>query len=85
MTPAQWEARIMAVVNDLGLFLASEPDEKVDASLERMRKNLKAEFLRVFPNADPATMAAGVDSIIAEIQKRRREIEADGATPRALN
>jgi hypothetical protein len=30
-------------------------------------------------------MAAGVDSIIAEIQKRRHEIESDGATPRALN
>jgi hypothetical protein len=30
-------------------------------------------------------MAAGVDSIIAEIQKRRREIEAAGAMPPVLN
>jgi hypothetical protein len=85
MKPAEWEARIMAVVNDLGLFLASELDEKVDASLARMRRNLNAEFLRVFPHAEPETMAAGVDCIMAEIQKRRREIEADGATSRVMN
>jgi hypothetical protein len=76
MTPEEWETRVMAVVDDLGLFLASEPDEKVDASLARMRRNLNAEFLRVFPRSDRETMAAGVDCIIAEIQKRRREIEA---------
>jgi hypothetical protein len=83
--PAEWEARIMAVVDDLGLFLASEPDAKVDASLARMRRNLNAEFLRVFPGAPPETMAAGVDCIVAEIQKRRREIEAASATPPVLN
>jgi hypothetical protein len=85
MKPAEWEARIMAVVNDLGLFLASEPDEKVDASLARMRTNLNTEFLRVFPNADRETMAAGVDCIVVAIRKRRREIEADGATPGVMN
>ena len=85
MTPAEWEARIMTAVDDLGLFLASEPDEKVDTSLERMRANLTAEFLRAFPNADPATMTAGVDCIVVAIQKRRDELEANGATPRILN
>jgi hypothetical protein len=84
MTPAEWEARIMPVVDELGLLFAHEPDEKVAASLEQMRKNLNAEFLRVFPRAPPETMAAGVDSILAEIQKRRREIEAAGETPRAM-
>jgi hypothetical protein len=29
---------------------------------------------------DPETMAAGVNCIIAEIQKRRHAIEAEGAT-----
>ena len=77
MTPAESEARVMAVVDDLGLFLASEPDAKVDASLARMRKNLNADFLKLFPHADPATMAAGVDSIIRSIQDRKREIERD--------
>jgi hypothetical protein len=46
---------------------------------------LNAEFLRVFPNADPETLAAGVDSIVLAIQKRRREIEAGCASPRVLN
>ena len=77
MTPAESEARVMAVVDDLGLFLASEPDAKVDASLARMRKNLNADFLKLFPHADPATMAAGVDSIIRSTQDRKREIERD--------
>ena len=77
MTPAEWQARVMAVVDDLGLFLASEPDAKVDASLARMRENLNADFLKLFPHADPATMAAGVDSIIRSIQDRKREIEGD--------
>jgi len=77
MTPAEWEARIMKVVDDLGLFLASEPDAKVDTSLARMRRNLNAEFLRVFPRAPPETMLAGVDCIIRSIQDRKREVERD--------
>jgi hypothetical protein len=77
MTPSEWQARVMAVVDDLGLFLASEPDVKADASLARMRENLNADFLKLFPHADPATMAAGVDSIIRLIQDRKREIEGD--------
>lgn len=85
MTPAEWESRVMAVVDDLGLFLATEPAAKVDAALARMRQNLNADLCALFRNAAPETMAAGVDSIIAEIQKRRHEIESDGATPRALN
>jgi hypothetical protein len=77
--------RWIAAADDVALAFAHEPDEKVDASLARMRRNLNAEFLRVFPSAPPETMAAGVDCIIAEIQKRRREIEAAGATPRVMN
>jgi hypothetical protein len=82
MTPAEWEARIMAVADDLGLLLAAEPAEKVEAALETMRSNLNAEFLKIVPHADAETMAAGVDSIVVAIQKRRHEIEAAGATPR---
>jgi hypothetical protein len=68
--------RWMAAVNKLALLFADEPDEKVDASLKRMRQNLNVEFCALFPTADPETLAAGVDSIIEEIQKQRREIEA---------
>jgi hypothetical protein len=51
-----------------------------------MRQNLIVEFCALFPSAAPETLAAGIDCIVAEIQKRRREIEAAGyATPRVLN
>ena len=70
--------RWMAAADKLGLLFAHEPDEKVAASLEQMRKNLNVEFLKLFPSADQQTMAAGVDSILAEIQTRRREIERGG-------
>lgn len=85
MTPGEWHARIMTVVDDLGLFLASEPDAKVDIALARMRQNLDADFCAIFPNAAPETMAAGVDCIVAEIQRRRREIESAGEMPSVLN
>jgi hypothetical protein len=86
MTTAEWEARIMAVVDDLGLFLANEPDEKVDASLGRMRKNLNAKLLKVFPDADAETLAGGVDWVIRSIQDRKREIERDSiAVDRSKN
>jgi hypothetical protein len=58
--------------------LLTNLDEKVAASLERMRKNLIDKFCALFPSADQQTMAAGVDCIVAEIQKRRRAIEAAG-------
>jgi hypothetical protein len=74
-TEAELVQRWLAAADELGLLFAHEPDEKVDAELARMRQRLIAEFVALFPNADPTTMAAGVDSILAEIQKRRREIE----------
>jgi len=85
MTEAELVQRWIAAADEVALAFAYEPDEKVDASLARMRKNLNAEFLRVFPNADPETMTAGVDCIVVAIQKRRHELEADGAMPRVLN
>ena len=86
MTEAELVKRWMAAAGDVALLFAHEPDEKVDASLARMRENRQVKFCALFPTAAPATMAAGVDSIIREIQKRRREIEAAGvATPRAMN
>jgi hypothetical protein len=77
--------RWAAAANELALVFAHEPDIKVDASIARMRQHLIDEFCALFPKADLETIAAGVDSIIAEIQKQRREIEAGGAPQRGLN
>jgi hypothetical protein len=85
MSEAELVQSWMAVADKLGLLFAHEPDERVDAELARMRQNLIDKFCALFPNAERETMAAGVDSIIAEIQKRRREIEAAGETPRVLS
>lgn len=80
-TPAELTERWAAVADELGLFFANEPDAKVDAALAQMRQNLIKQFVELFPNAPPDIMAAGIDSIIAEIRKRRREIEVAGAVP----
>jgi hypothetical protein len=86
MTPAELLVnRWIAAADEVALAFAHEPDAKVDAELARMRRNLNAEFCALFPSAAPETMAAGVDCIVAEIQKRRREIEAAGVTPRVLS
>ena len=76
MTEAELVQHWIAAADDVALAFAHEPDAKVDASLARMRRNLNAEFFRVFPRTPPETMAAGVDCIVAEIRKRRRELEA---------
>jgi hypothetical protein len=85
MTEAELVERWTAAADELALVFAHEPDAKVDESLARMRQNLNADFLRVFPEASPADLAAGVESIIAEILKRRREIEAGAVPTGALN
>jgi hypothetical protein len=74
-TEAELVQRWIAAADEVALVFAHEPDAKVDAELTRMRRNLIDKFCALFPR-DPTTMAAGVDSIMAEIQKRRREIEA---------
>jgi hypothetical protein len=83
-TEAELVQRWIAAADELGLLFAHQSDEKVDAELARMRRNLIDKFCAFFPNADQQTMGAGVDSILAEIQTRRREIEAAGKMPRAM-
>jgi len=60
------------------------PDDRVATSLEQMRSTLKVEYANLFPSI-PGTTSAMVDHIIECIQKRRREIEAAGETPRVLS
>jgi hypothetical protein len=85
MTEAELVVTWIAAADDVALAFAHELDGKVDAELAQMRQRIIDQFLVLFPSAPPETMAAGVDSIVAEIQKRRREIEAAGRTPPALN
>jgi hypothetical protein len=85
MTEAELMERWKAAADEIALFFAHEPDAKVDESLARMRQNLNVEFCALFPNADPETMTAGVDCIIAEIQKRRRELESGAVPTGAVN
>jgi hypothetical protein len=84
-TEAEMLQRWMAAADDVALAFAHQPDDRVAASLEQMRKNLNVEFCALFPSVEPETMAAGVDCIVAEIQKRRREIEGADETPRVVN
>jgi hypothetical protein len=85
MTEAELVATWIAAADKVALAFAYEPDAKVDASLARMRQRLIAGFVALFPSADQQTLAAGVDCILAEVQKRRREIEAAGEMPRVLS
>jgi hypothetical protein len=85
VTTEELADRWMTAVNDLALLFAHEPADKVEASLAQVRQNLNVDFCALFPTAPAAILAAGVASIITEILKRRREIEAAGAMPPVLN
>ena len=80
-TEAKMLQRWIAAADDVALAFAHEPDGKVDVALAGMRRNLIDKFCALFPSSAPETMAAGVDCIVAEIQKRRREIEATVSWP----
>ncbi len=74
---ADFVDRVTTSVNDLALFFANEPDDRVAAAFEQMRENLKAEYARLFPDI-PETTSAMVDHIVECIRARRREIERGG-------
>jgi hypothetical protein len=85
MTEAEMLERWIEAADEVALLFAHQPDAKVDAAVSQMRENLNVEFRALFPSAAPDVLGAGVDSIVGEIRRRRREIEAAGATPRAMN
>ena len=85
-TQADFAERCAAVVDELGLLYAGEPDEKVSSSLATMRANLVAELTKMFTNTD-VDLRAMVDRFIRAIVERKAEIErdakrADGCRPR---
>jgi len=85
MTPPQMEfaERCSAAAADLALMYAGQPDEMVTQSLARMRTNLQTELANVFDAS--VDIPKVVDLFIDAILARKREIEATGAEPRALN
>jgi hypothetical protein len=84
MTPQmEFAQRCAAVAADLALAFAGQPDEKVTQSLAQMRTNLQTELANVFDAS--VDVPKVVDLFIDAILVRKREIEATGAEPHALN
>jgi hypothetical protein len=74
MTPEEFTETTWETVLDLGLFLANEPEDRVQATLAQMRENLNDQLAEVFPLvAEPI-----VEVLIKGIQDRRHEIERCG-------
>ena len=67
---------------NLALFFAGEPREKMMAALEQTRRNLQAEIALILGAEMAAVIASG---FVRAVVDYRREIEAAGRTPPALN
>ena len=82
-TPLEFADRCAVAAEELALLFAGHPDEKVARSLEQMGANLRTELAKEFA-ADvdvPTVVNLFVDAVLA----RKREIEAVGSGPHALN
>jgi hypothetical protein len=49
ISPEQFSSRMTAVARDLSLLFAHEPDERVNAALDQMRRNLDKQFAEILP------------------------------------
>jgi hypothetical protein len=65
-------ARMTTVVRDLSLFFAHQPDARVSAALDQMRRNLDKQFAEILPGPQGPAI---VDTILDGIQARRKEIQ----------
>jgi hypothetical protein len=74
----QFIDRCVAAAADLALFFVGAPDEQMLASLHQTRTNLETELSETF-GADVAALIA--ETFCATVIRRRRELEAAGATP----
>jgi hypothetical protein len=81
MTRHEFEARCGAVVDGLARHFAHESDDAMTPALERLRKNLIAQYAAAFPDARPGDIADLVDDIIGGIRSRRAEIAARDSHP----
>jgi hypothetical protein len=74
--------RSVAAAADLALFFVGTPDEAMMHSLYDVRSNLQEQLAQTF---GPDVAAAIAGAFVATVARRRREIEAAGATARVLN
>jgi hypothetical protein len=74
--------RLRDEATELALFFAGEPQEKMLAALEQTRRNLQAEMSPILGAEMAAVIATGFVSAVVGC---RRELEASGETPRAMN
>jgi hypothetical protein len=82
MTAEQFMQSLVTAVKDLSLFFAGQPDERVSAALDKMRRNVGDQFIKLFPdNLEMSTTL--LDNMVDAIQTRRREIEG-GTTAMGL-
>ncbi len=75
MTPIsteQFVSRMVAVARDLSLLLAHEPDDRVTAALDQMRRNLDKQFAEILPGPQGPAI---IDTLLDTIQARRLEIQ----------
>lgn len=76
MTPDELNARAGAVVDRLARSFAS--DDAMNPALDRLQRNLLAQYGAAFPDAKPSGISALVDLIIGGVRSRRAEIGASG-------
>jgi hypothetical protein len=74
--------RLRDEATELALFFAGEPEEKMLAALEQARCNLQAEIATILGAERAAVIATG---FVRAVVGCRREIEAAGEMPPALN
>jgi hypothetical protein len=64
----QFDERMVEVVENLGFFLAGQPDSRVSAVLAHMRSNLNAKLTGIFPETF-------IDHLVGAIAAQRLEIQ----------
>lgn len=80
MTPQEFVSRCEASCADLALHFAHAPDEVFERGLDAFATKVHEKFSQRFGEwISPEAMAGTVETMCADIQGRRREIEAGGA------
>jgi hypothetical protein len=74
--------RLRDEATELALFFVGEPRERMLAALEQTRRNLQAEIATIL-GAEMAAVIA--KAFVGAVIDQRRELEASGEMPPALN
>jgi hypothetical protein len=79
MTPREFVSGCEASCASLALHFANAPDEVFERGLEAFTTNVRGKLTERFGAwVSPAVIAGTVETMRAEVQRRRREIEAGG-------